>query len=192
MMRCRHPAITAIFVAAALFQAGCRRAADRPEQVANKFLKEVSRQNCAEAWTYFSRASQEKIRAESAQAIRREPHYADVFKPENLYCKSTYANRFISVAPGSAKLQMIKGTNATVLAQRREASDVSVPGFVPTKFDKLPMEILLVQENGLWKIDIARPTARDLSRMAQRQKAIQREFDLINAARATNRPPRPL
>jgi hypothetical protein len=192
MMRCRHPAIIALLVAAAFFHSGCRRALDKPEQVANKFLTEVSRENCAVAWTYFSTASQEKIRAESAQAIRRQPYAAEVFEPENLYCKSTYARRFTSLAPGSAKLQMVKGTNATVIAQRREPPAGSASRLAPAKFDQLPAEILLVQEKGLWKIDITHPAARDLSRRAQRQRAIQREAELMNAARTTNKPPRGL
>jgi hypothetical protein len=192
MTRCRHAATIALLAAAAFFQGGCRRATDRPEQVVNKFLTEVNRENCAGAWTYFSTASQERIRAESAQAIRRQPYSAEVFGPENLYCKSTYARRFTALAAGSAKLQMVKGTNATVLAQRREPSAASAPRSSPTKFDNVPAQILLVQEKGLWKIDITHPAARELSRMAQHQRAIEREAELINAARTTNKPPRPL
>src|SRR5687768_17021561 len=66
---------------AALLVTGCRKGPDGPEVVANKFLRHVHRDNCAEAWNFFSGPSQAKIRAESAAAIKREPYYAEQFKP---------------------------------------------------------------------------------------------------------------
>jgi hypothetical protein len=178
-----------LFICACL-QTGCHRSPDTPEQVVNKFLKEVSRENCAKAWKYFSGPSQEKIRAESAHATKRDPSYADEYTPENLYCKSRYANRFRSVVPGSAKLQHVKGTHALVFASRKgAASDAGpVPGPVTTKLNNMPLEIRLVQENGNWKIDIVQPAARESSLLAARRRATDRELERIRGPQITNRP----
>ncbi|HMJ65899.1 MAG TPA: hypothetical protein VK615_11165 [Candidatus Binatia bacterium] len=194
MTRCHWMPILLI---CACLQTGCQRGPDSPEQVANKFLNEVSRENCAKAWKYFSGPSQEKIRAESAQATKRDPSYADDYTPENLYCKSRYANRFRSVVPGSAKLQNVKGTHALVLASRRQSGGAnpvepaggnSVPGPVTTKLNNMPLEIRLVQENGNWKIDIVQPAARESGLLAARRRATDRELERIRAPQMTNRP----
>ena len=188
MTRCHHW-IPTLLICACL-QTGCQRGPDSPEQVANKFLNEVSRENCAKAWKYFSGPSQEKIRAESAQATKRDPSYAVDYTPENLYCKSRYANRFRSVAPGSAKLQHVKGTHALVLVSRKgTASDEGqIPGPVTTKLNNMPLEIRLVQEKGNWKIDIVQPAARESGLLAARRRATDRELERIRAPQTTNHP----
>jgi hypothetical protein len=178
-----------ILLICACLQTGCRRGPDSPEQVANKFLTEVSRENCTKAWKYFSGPSQEKIRTESAQATKRDPSYTDDYTPENLYCKSRYANRFRSVVPGSAKLQQVKGTHALILVSRKgAASEGQVPGPVTTKLDNMPLEIRLVQEKGNWKIDIVPPAARESSLLAARRHATDRELERIRGPQMTNRP----
>jgi hypothetical protein len=139
---------TGFALAIALSSFGCRKGPEAPERVANEFLRAVKREDCEKAWEYFSSASQEKIRAESAEAIKREPYYSEQFKPENLYCKSTFANRFPRPVTGSARLQKIEGTNATVIAQRREPAGFALPGFSPMGSRKVPLEVFLVQENG--------------------------------------------
>src|SRR5687767_1961587 len=67
-------------------QAGCNNAPDGPEQIANKFLREVKRENWPQAWTYVSLPSREKIRADSARLIAGAPYYVAEFQPERLSC----------------------------------------------------------------------------------------------------------
>ena len=165
---------------------GCDKPADTPQTVANNFLREVKRDNCAKAWVYFSGPSMEKIRMESAQAIKHAPYYAEQFKPENLYCQSTFAGRFSSMVPGSARPGPIEGSNATVIVQRREPTGFALPGFSPMGSKKVPDEILLVQERGAWKIDVVRPTAVERTLLAARNKAIEREQAMIRARYGTN------
>lgn len=167
-------------------QPGCNNAPDRPEQVANKFLREVKRENWSKAWAYLSAPSQEKARADSARMIAGAPYYVEEFKPERLAF-----NRFDSMVAGSARVQRIEGTNATLVVQRKEPTGFALPGFSPMGRKKVPDEVLVVQENGVWRIDLVRPISAERDMLAARQKAIQRELDMINSYRATNRPPPP-
>jgi hypothetical protein len=191
-MRAEHRwrALGAI-VALGIVGCGCRNRAETPEQVANAFLREIKRDNCAAAWKHFSSASMQKIREESAKAIEREPHYAEQFKPENLYCVSTYANRFDTMIPGTAKLQAIEGSNATVIVQRREPAGFALPGFSPMGSKKVPDEVFLVQENAVWKIDVVRPTSAVNAVIAARNHAMEREQAAIRQHFGTNVPPPP-
>src|SRR5688572_10547596 len=166
-------------VALSIVGCGCRNRAETPERVANAFLREIKGDNCAAAWHHFSSASMQKIREESAKAIEREPHYAEQFKPENLYCVSTYANRFDAMIPGTARVRGIEGTNATVAVQRREPDGFALPGFSPMGSKKVPDEVLLVRENGAWKIDVVTPTSAVRAAMAARNRAMEREQALI-------------
>lgn len=178
----RRHSIVAVALMLICFQIGCQRGPESPEQVANKFLREVKR-NEIKAWAYYSQPSQEKIRAESKRLIERTPYYVDAFKAEKLYC-----DRFREMIAGSARVQKIEGSNATMIVQRKEPAGFALPGFSPMGWKKVPAEMLLVQENGLWKIDVASPTTEERKVFAARQKAIQTELDLMNARGLTNRP----
>ncbi len=167
------------------FQAGCQRGAESPEDVANKFLREVKR-NETRAWAYYSGPSQEKIRAESKRRIEGAPYYAEVFKPEKLY-----SDRFNTMIAGSARVQQIQGSNATLIVQRKEPAGFALPGFSPMGWKKVPAEMLLVRENGQWKIDVVSPTTDERKVLAARQRAIQAELDAINAHRLTRFVPPP-
>lgn len=180
-----------MLVALALLQVSCQKRPATPEQVANAFLRDVKRDDCTKAWQHFSSASMAKIREESAKAIQREPYYAEQFKPENLYCVSTYANRFDSMIPGTAHLQKIEGSNATVVVQRREPAGFALPGFSPMGSKKVPDEVFLVQENGAWKIDVVRPTSAEQAAIAARNRALEREHAAIREHFGTNVPPPP-
>lgn len=180
--RC-HWALWFVFLGA---QFGCHKAPDSPEQVANQFLRAVKRENWSKAWTYLSAPSQEKSRADSARMIADAPYYAEQFRPERLAC-----SRFDSMIAGSARVQKIEGTNATLVVQRKEPTGFALPGFSPMGRKKVPDEVLAVQENSVWKIDLVRPVSAERDVLAARQKAMQRELEAINAYRATNRPPPP-
>lgn len=191
-MRPKHLWKTLAAAIVALGMAGCgSRKAESPEEVANAFLRDVKRDNCAAAWKHFSSASMQKIREESAEAIEREPHYAEQFKPENFYCLSTYANRFDTMIAGTARLQAIEGSNATVIVQRREPAGFALPGFSPMGSKKVPDEVLLVQENGAWKIDVVRPTSALRAVLAARDRARALEQAMIREHFGTNPPPPP-
>lgn len=130
--------------------------------------------------------SQEKARADSARMIDDAPYYAEQFRPERLAC-----NRFDSMVPGSARVQKIEGSNATLVVQRKVPTGPALPGFSPMGRKKAPDEVLAVRENGVWRIDLVRPGSAERDVFAARQKAMQRELDMINTYRATNRPPPP-
>jgi hypothetical protein len=171
----------ALMLAIAGWQTGCSNGS-RPEQVADKFLREVKRENWKTAWSYLSGPSQQKMRADSERMIAGAPYYVTEFQPERLAC-----SRFESMVPGSAKVQTVEGTNAALAVQRKVPTGFALPGFSPMGRKKVPDEMFLVQENGAWKIDLVRPTSAEAAALAARQRAIQRELDAVNAYRATNR-----
>lgn len=187
-MRPRVWVTVSVLVALSLLQVSCQKRPATPEQVADAFLRDVKRDDCAKAWQHFSSASMAKIREESAKAIQREPYYAEQFKPENLYCVSTYANRFDSMIPGTTRLQAIEGSNATVIVQRREPAGFALPGFSPMGSKRVPDEVFLVQENGAWKIDVIRPTSAVQAVMEARNKAMEREQAMLRERFGTNAP----
>jgi hypothetical protein len=160
----------------AVLATGCRKKVNTPDAAANAFLRAVHKEQCDKAWHYFSADSQARIRAESDRVTREQPYYAEQFAPENLCCKSTYANRYLSFVPGSARLQKVEGTNALVIADLREAAAFLIPGFWPTKYTNRPVEMHFIHENGAWKIDLA---AAQRDRQADRQKKIQEELDRV-------------
>lgn len=162
------------------FQVGCQRGPESPEEVANKFVREVKR-NEVKAWAYYSGPSQEKIRAESKRLIENTPYYVEAFRAEQLY-----SDRFNKMIAGSAHVQRIEGSNATLIVQRKEPAGFALPGFSPIGWKKVPAEMLLVRENGQWKIDVVSPTTEERKFFAARQRAIQAELDLINARGMTN------
>ena len=165
------------------FQVGCQRAPDSPDAIANKFLREIKR-NDTKAWAYYSGPSQEKIRAESKRLIETTPYYVEAFKPEKLY-----SDRFKAMIAGSARLQKIDGSNATLIVQRKEPAGFALPGFSPMSSKKVPAEMFLVRENGQWKIDVLSPGSDERKALAARQRARQAELDAIHARGLTNRPP---
>lgn len=165
------------------FQVGCQSGPESPEEIANKFLREVKR-NEVKAWAYYSGPSQEKIRAESKRLIESTPYYVEDFKAEKLY-----SARFNTMIAGSARVQKIEGTNATLTVQRREPAGFALPGFSPMGSKKVPAELLLVRENGQWKIDVLSPSTDERKVLAARQRAMQAERDAINARGVTNGPP---
>jgi hypothetical protein len=187
-MRLRAWGTLIALVALGLVQVSCQKRPATPEQVANAFLRDVKRDDCVRAWQHFSSPSMDKIREESAKAIQREPYYAEQFKPENLYCVSTYANRFDSMIPGTARLQSIEGSNATVVVQRREPAGFALPGFSPMGSKRVPDELFLVRENGGWKIDLVRPTSAEQAVIAARNRAMEREQAAIRERFGTNAP----
>lgn len=163
------------------FQVGCQRGPESSEEIANKFLREVKR-NETKAWAYYSGPSQEKIRAESKRLIGSTPYHAEAFKAEKLY-----SDRFNTMIAGSARVQRIQGSNATLIVQRKEPAGFALPGFSPIGWKKVPAEMLLVRENGQWKIDVVSPSTDERKVVAARQRAVQAERDLINARGLTNR-----
>jgi hypothetical protein len=158
-----------------LFVFGCADSRSKPEDAAKTFLRAIRKQDCKTVWNLFSAASQEQIRKQSEQEIKNYPSYAHEFAPEDFYCKSIFANRFLSYDVGSPKLKSIDGTNAVVMATEKEGTNHLVPGFFPTKFKHDPVQMNLVKENGAWKIDLVTPTAPESAASAARQKALDRE-----------------
>jgi hypothetical protein len=177
----RRHFVSALAMALLCFQPGCQRAPESPEEIANKFLREVKR-NETKAWAYYSGPSQEKIRAESKRLIETTPYYVEAFKAEKLY-----SDRFNTMIVGSARVQTIQGSNATLIVQRKEPAGFALPGFSPMGWKKVPAEMLLVRENGEWRIDVVSSTTDERKVVAARQRAMQAELDLINAHRLTNR-----
>lgn len=172
-----------VAVALMLVAGGCKPPPDTPDATANAFLRVVLRQDCRKAWTFFSAASQKQIAAESVRVIKQQPEYTEEFKPENLFCKSTYANRYLSYVANSAKLQSVNDTNAVVIAGLREATDFFIPGFFPTKYKTNSVPMYLVRENSAWKIDLAGPRTPAGQRESARRRAIEYERQMVEEAR---------
>lgn len=125
-----------------------------PAATVRTFLSAVQRDNCSRAFTYFAKATQANIRAQSKKAIRDAPYYAEVFSPENLYCKATYTNRYLSYVAKSAKLASQDGDRAVVSVLLRDPTDFLIPGFFPTSHKDVPVEMRLVKEVEGWKITL--------------------------------------
>ena len=57
--------------------AACSNPQEKTEDAVNNFLRAVRKHDCQKAFWFFSTSSQEKVREESAKAIRDYPTYAD-------------------------------------------------------------------------------------------------------------------
>ena len=102
--------VNLLLISCLTFFAGCGDPKKSPADSVNAFLRAVHRQDCKEVFSFFSSASQEKVREEAARAAKDYPTYAKDFTPENLYCTSVYANRYLTFTRGSAKNESIDGT----------------------------------------------------------------------------------
>lgn len=160
----------------------CSQPQNKPEDAANAFLGAVHRKDCKTVFAFFSTASQDKIRAEAAQAAKDYPTYAAEFTPEKFYCTSVYANRFLTYNRGSAKPQKIEGSNAVVTVTYTKGENELIPGFFPTKFVKVPTTMQLVKENGSWKIDLITPSPAHKEVIAARENALRKERAAMAAA----------
>jgi|GEM_PF-5035815 len=165
-----------------LLLTSCSNPQEKPEDAANEFLRAVHRQDCKKIFAFFSTASQEKIRADAAKAVKDYPAYAAQFTPENLYCTSVYANRFLTYNRGSAKLPRIQGSNAVVTVTYSEGTNFLIPGFFPTKFVKVPTTMQLVKENGSWKIDLVAASPAEKELFKARDEALTKERAAMAAA----------
>lgn len=172
----------AVFLLLAAMLSACSKPQENPDDAANEFLRAVHRKDCEKIFASFSTASQEKIRADSAKAIKDYPAYAGQFTPEKYYCTSVFANRFLTYNRGSAKLQKIEGSNAVVTVTYTEGRNELIPGFFPTKFVRVPTTLQLVKERGSWKIDLVTPSPAEREMIAAREKAISKEREAMAAA----------
>jgi hypothetical protein len=142
----------ALVVALVPWPAAAQSRAEPAATAAREFLAAVRRGDCDRAWTYFSTDSHARIEAESRARIRREPYYAEQFAPRNLYCKPTYAHRFLSYDPNSARLLRCDGRFAAVAVDRHGRTGFLLPGFWSTRTEVRAAELRLVEEAGAWKV----------------------------------------
>jgi hypothetical protein len=163
--------------------AACNNPEEKPEDAVNNFLRAVRKHDCKKVFWHFSTSSQEKVREESAKAIKDYPTYAEQLTPEKFYCSSMFANRFLIFNVGSATVQKIEGNNAVVGVTYTEGTNELIPGFFPTKFVKKPDTIQVVKENGWWKIDLVTPSPAEKEVIAAREKAKAKELEMIARAR---------
>jgi Concanavalin A-like lectin/glucanases superfamily len=157
----------------------CSSPRDKPEDAVNDFLRAVHKHDCKKVFWYFSTASQNKVREESAKAINDYPSYADQLTPEKFYCSSMFANRFLTYNLGSATLQQIEGNNAVVGVTYTEGTHELIPGFFPTKFVKKPSTIQVIRENGRWKIDLVTPSPAEKEIIEARERAKAKELEMM-------------
>jgi hypothetical protein len=141
------------FLLFVFFLTSCSSRDSTPVETVNAFLRAIKRQDCETAWNFFSAETQRLIREESARMIGTEPYYADVFSPKNLYCLPTAPNHYLACVPGSAKLALIQGEEATVLVERRKATGFRLPGFFAKDYETEQVKMRLTWEKGGWKID---------------------------------------
>jgi len=171
--------VNLLLISCLTFFAGCGDPKKSPADSVNAFLRAVHRQDCKEVFSFFSSASQEKVREEAARAAKDYPTYAKDFTPENFYCTSVYANRYLTFTRGSAKNESIDGTNAVVVANVREGKNELIPGFFPLTFTNVPTRIMMVFEDGTWKLDLIKPTPEVAKVLEAREVAINKEREAI-------------
>jgi hypothetical protein len=159
--------------------AACSNPREKPEDAVNDSLRAVRKHDCDKVFWYFSTSSQEKVRQESARAIRDYPTYAEQLAPEKFYCSSVFTNRFLTYNVGSASVQKIEGNKAVVGVTYNEGRNELIPGFFPTKFVKVTDTIQVVRENGLWKIDLVTPSPAEKKVIEAREKMKAKEQEMI-------------
>jgi hypothetical protein len=164
-----------------LFANSCAKPKGTPEEAFNGFLDAVHDQDCKRVFGFFSSASQERIREEAARAARESPAYAKDFTPENFYCTSVHANRWMEYNRGSAKPGAIDGTNATIFPTTRKGVGFALPGFSPFRWTNVPTEVRMVKEIGGWKVDLVTPTTEQARMIGAREKAIAKEREAMAA-----------
>ena len=157
----------------------CSNPPNKPEDAVNDFLRAVHKHDCEKVFGYFSTASQERVRQESAKAIQDYPTYADQFTPAKFYCTSVFANRFLTYNVGSATIEKIEGNTAVVGVTYYEGKNELIPGFFPTKYVKMPATIQAVKENGWWKIDLVTPSPAEKEAIAARERAKAKEQEMV-------------
>lgn len=166
--------------------AACTDSENKPEDAVNGFLRAIHKHDCEKVFSYFSAASQEKVRQQSAQEIKNYPPYAEQFTPEKFYCTSVFANRFLTYNVGSAAVQSIEGENAVVRVTYFEGKNELIPGFFPTSYVKKSDTIQAVRENGQWKIDLVTPSPVEKQAIAVRERAKARDQERLTEARRQN------
>src|SRR5437588_10557442 len=66
--------VNLLLISCLTFFAGCGDPKKSPADAVNAFLRAVHRQDCKEVFSFFSSASQEKVREEVARAAKDYPH----------------------------------------------------------------------------------------------------------------------
>jgi hypothetical protein len=127
------------------------RSIDREDPVSTSrgFLAAVRRDDCAQAWTYFSPEIQEKIREQSKRTLRHSPYYLDIFEPEKLHCIP-----YRDYRPSTVHLASSDGRRATVHVMERvpDPKSFALPGFTPIGRMDAKRTIELTHASGGWKI----------------------------------------
>ncbi|PYK81452.1 MAG: hypothetical protein DME37_05330 [Verrucomicrobia bacterium] len=68
--------------------------------------------------------------------------------------------------------ESIDGTNAVVVANVREGKNELIPRFFPLTFTNVPTRIMMVFEDGTWKLDLIKPTPEVAKVLEAREVAI--------------------
>src|SRR5213082_547275 len=75
--------------------------------------------------------------------------------------------------------ESIDGTNAVVVANVREGKNELIPRFFPLTFTNVPTRIMMVFEDGTWKLDLIKPTPEVAKVLEAREVAINKEREAI-------------
>lgn len=165
-----------------------------PVDTVRALVRAVRRDQCERAWTYFSKATQSAITQESERAIQHAPHQAELFSPKNLYCKSTYANRYESLLPRTAALSTLSGDTAAVSIAFASGSRLALIPFLSEPYRETPVTVHLLREDGWWKIDRDRDDVAALARaklLTERQAMIEARQAEARAAATSHEAPLP-
>src|SRR5438132_14034678 len=95
--------VNLLLISCLTFFAGCGDPKKSPADSVNAFLRAVHRQDCKEVFSFFSSASQEKVREEVARSAKDYPTYAKDFTPDNCYCTYVYTIGYVTLTQGHAK-----------------------------------------------------------------------------------------
>jgi hypothetical protein len=122
---------------------------DDPVSTAQGFIAAARRDDCKQAWTYFSTETQAKIREQSKRMMRGAPYYTDVAEPHRIHCLP-----YVDYRPSTVRLASQQGARATVGVMERvpDPNSFSMPGFTPIgRMDEARTMNLTRETNG-WNI----------------------------------------
>jgi hypothetical protein len=149
-MRTCRPLALALFLASL----GAQAQPGGPMETAAKFLDSAQASRCGEVWAFYSKATQEHIRAQVHRLARERGDPRSAERPLEHSCSKPDRHKRIDT-----RLVRTQGDDATVTVVWR--------GRVSQRFYYLPgpitewtEEVKLVREGGAWKIDLPRPKAQ--------------------------------
>lgn len=141
--------VIAIGAATLVALGACGDRADDPVRTTRAFLAAAGRGDCATAWSFFSRGTQENVAAQIRKEVRDAPYRMEPPRPEEKYCAGTYGG----ARPRTARLIDQAGDTAVVSVGFAEGTHVPLIPFLSTPYREWSADVRLVREDARWKIE---------------------------------------